>query len=150
MIKWQGDLIAEITLYCQGQPLPRGRAVKGYVNQSLANQAEMLLQLKAQNYLNIDIPMIITIECGYKKFHYGAGYVKHDVDNVAKGVLDNLQRTFIIKNDNLVMGVSCVKYPDKEDIVSIRIFKAIGFDYVPKTLPRRVRLKSTRGSKDKQ
>ena len=133
----QGELLAEIILFCKGQPLPRGRAYKGVMTQDLENQQEMLTQLEAYSHIQIDIPIIVVVDCGYKKFRWGGRIIKHDVDNVLKGVLDNLQRMFVIKNDSLVIGASCVKHPATEDYVHIRIYKATNIKSSTSTISKK-------------
>ena len=127
MKSYKGKLLAEITLFCKGQPLPRGRSFANFVAQPLENQAEMISQLKAHSHLQIDVPVWIDIDCGYKRFFYGSTFIRYDVDNIMKGVLDNLQRMFIIKDDYLVIGSSIVKHQATDDTIDIKIYKAKGY-----------------------
>jgi Holliday junction resolvase RusA-like endonuclease len=53
--------------------------------------------------------------------------MSYDVDNLAKAILDNMQRVGVIKDDRFVVGVTCLKYTGSSDTTTIRIYKAKGY-----------------------
>ena len=121
----RGDLLAEIDLCCRAEPLKRGRKSRHNVNQPLDNQTAMIEQLALHSYLKIDVPIIVDIRCGYMKFKRNTKViVNYDVDNLLKGILDNLQRMWVITNDRLVLGACIVKHEASDDHIHIEIYKA--------------------------
>lgn len=121
----RGNLLAQINLSCRAEPLKRGRKARHNVNQPLDNQTAMIEQLSLYSYLKLDIPIIVDVRCGYMNFKRSTKViVNYDVDNLLKGILDNLQRMWIISDDKHVLGASITKEQSTDDNIHIEIYEA--------------------------
>ena len=133
--QYKGPVLAELMLPCRAMPLKRGRSrgrkYKG-MYQPLGDQQEMMDLMKPHFGLLINCWMIVEITCYYRAHQHRNDATKeiqiisYDVDNLMKGILDNMQRMAIIKDDRMVLGCSCIKCPGNSDTTAIKIWKAQG------------------------
>ena len=100
--------------------------------QPLGDQEEMMELMHPHYGLNINCWMIVEIACYYRAYQHRNNAMEevrilsYDVDNLMKGILDNMQRIAVIKDDRMVLGCSCVKLPGQSDATHIKIWKAQG------------------------